>query len=101
MHVSIQAWDSNRNKTHLSLARDWGDVADLAAFDGVNDTALSDIRVSDETDRDLLLVGVQLGELAEELDEGALAKGVVGGGMEGDGRVARGEVLDVASLKTS
>ena len=73
----------------LRLAGYGRHAANLATLERVDDAGLADVGVADKADGDLLLVGVQLGELAEELDEGALAKGVVGGGMEGDGRVAR------------
>ena len=53
----------------LRLAWDRRDVADLARLEGINDGRLADVRVADEADGYLLLVGVQLGELAEELDE--------------------------------
>ena len=83
---------------HLRLAGDGRDRAHLARLERVDHRALADVRVADEADGDLLLVGVQLGELAEELDERAFAEGVVGRGVEGERGVARGQVLDVAGL---
>lgn len=81
---------------YLGLSWYWRHSADLAAFDGINDTALADIRVSNQSDRYLLLVRMQLRELAEELNKGALAKRVVRRGVEGECRIARREVLDIA-----
>ena len=82
----------------LGLAGDGRDVADLARLEGVDDARLANVRVPDEADGNLLPVRVQLRELAEELDERAFAEGVIRGGVEGEGRVAGGEVLDVACL---
>ena len=87
-----------RNGAHLSLARYGSNLAHFAAFQCVNDATLSDVRISYEANRDLLPIRVQLRELAEELDERAFAEGVIRGGVEGEGRVAGGEVLDVACL---
>jgi hypothetical protein len=46
----------------------------------------------------LFAVGVEAGELAEELDEGAFAEGVCDGGVEGEGGVVFGEVADPCGL---
>lgn len=81
--------------TNLGLARDWCDIADLAAFEGIDNAAFANVWVSNESDGYLLLVRVQLRELAEKLNEGALPEGVVRRGMEGKCGVSRGEVLDV------
>ena len=43
---------------HFRLARDGRDFAHLAAFQSVYDTALADVRISNEANRDLFLVGV-------------------------------------------
>ena len=66
---------------------------DVCARDFVDEGGFADVRVADEADGDLLLVRVQLGELAEELDERASAERVVRGGVEGD-------LLDVTSLSS-
>lgn len=63
--------------TDLRLSGYRGDGAAFAALERVDNTALSHVGVADKSDRDLLLVGVQLGKLAEQLDERALAEGVV------------------------
>lgn len=52
---------------------------------------LTDVRVSDDTDGDLLLVRVEYTELSEELDECALSERVGDGCVKGEGRVLRGE----------
>lgn len=49
----------------------------------------------------MLLVGVQLGELAEEVDERALAKGVRDGGVEGQRWRFLGENSEPRSGDTS
>ena len=75
-----------------------GNLAHFAAFQGVDDAALSNVRVSNETNRDLLLIGVKLGELAEQLDERAFAERVVRRCVEGKSWVSRSKVLDVSCL---
>lgn len=82
--------------TNLCLSWNWSNIADFATFQRVNDTTLSNVRVSDETDRYLLLVGMQLRKLSEELDKRAFTKGMIGRSMEGDGWVAGCEVLDIS-----
>lgn len=69
---------AGEEKTNLSLAGYGSDTANLAAFESIDNATLPDVRVSDETDGDLLLIRMQLGKLAKELDEGALAKRVIG-----------------------
>lgn len=71
----------------LGLSGDGSDGADLLVTESVDDGGFAGVGVADEADRNLLTVGVEAGELAEELDEGALAKGVGDGGMECEGRV--------------
>lgn len=44
---------------------------------------------------------MELRELSQELDEGALSKRMVGGSMECDGRVSRREMLDISCLQSS
>lgn len=75
------------------------DAANLAAFEGIDYTALSDIGVSYKSYRDLLFVRVKLRELAKELDERPLSKGVIRRGMERNRRVSRGEVLNISRLE--
>lgn len=68
----------------FGLPRDRSDLADFLALYCVDDTALANIRIADKTDTDLLLLGHEIGELAEELNEGTFTEGVVDRGMEGD-----------------
>jgi hypothetical protein len=82
----------------FGLARNRSDIADLLSFDGIDDAAFADIGVANEANRNLLLVGHEIGELTEELNKGTFAEGVVDGCMEGDGRVRFGEILYPASL---
>ncbi len=82
----------------FGLSGDWRNGADLLLFQGVDDTALPDIWVSDETDGDLLLVRVEDGKLPEQLDEGTFTEGIVDGGVECDGGRGEGEMLDPTSL---
>lgn len=86
--------------TDLGLAGHGGDGADLAALERVDHAALADVRVADEPDGDLLLVGVQLGELAQQLDERTLAEGVVRRCVESKCGVSWGEMLDITGLTT-
>ena len=81
---------------HLRLARHRSDVADLAAFQRVDYTALSYIRITNKTDGNLLLVRMELRELSKELNEGAFAKRVVGRRVEGNSGVARCKVLNIS-----
>jgi hypothetical protein len=50
--------------TYLGFTRDRRDSADLLLLERVDDTTLADIGVSDQTDRDLLFVRMQDGELS-------------------------------------
>ena len=59
---------------NFSLARNGCDVADLAAFDGVDYTTLANVGVADKTNRDLFLVRVKLRKLSKELNQRAFAK---------------------------
>jgi hypothetical protein len=61
----------------LGFARHGCDATDLATFEGIDYTAFTNVGVSYKSYGDLLLVRVQLGELAKELNEGALSKRVV------------------------
>lgn len=54
--------------TNLGLSWYGGNGADFAAFDGVNNAAFANVRVSNKSDGNLLFVGVQLRELAKKLD---------------------------------
>lgn len=56
-------------RTDLGLSRNWSHCADFAAFEGIDDTAFTNVRISNETNGDLLFIGMQLGELSEELDQ--------------------------------
>jgi hypothetical protein len=77
------------------------DGADLLLFQSVDDTALADIGITNETNRDLLFVRVQDRELPEQLNEGTFTKRVVDRGVECDGGCGEGEVLDPTSLSRS
>jgi hypothetical protein len=82
----------------LGLSRDGRDRADLLFLERVDDGRLADVRVANEANRNLLLVRVEDRELAEELDERALAERVVDRGVEGERRRQLRQVLDPASL---
>lgn len=84
--------------TYLGLSRDGRDSADLLLLERVDDARLANVRVADEADRDLLLVRVKDGKLAEELDERTFSEGVVDRSMEGERRSELGEVLHPTSL---
>ena len=82
----------------FGLSGDGSSLANGLLLQRVDDGGLANVGVSNETDRNLLLVGEESGELTEKLDEGSLSEGVIDGGMEGDGGVGLGENLDPASL---
>jgi hypothetical protein len=82
----------------LGLSRDRSGLANGLLLERVDDRRLADVGVTDETDRDLLLVRVEGRELTEELDEGTLSERVVDRGVESDGRVSLAEDLDPTSL---
>lgn len=84
--------------TNFCFTWDGCDAANLATFKCVDDAAFTHIGIPDEPNRYLLLVGMQLCELAKELDQRTFSKGVVGRGVERDRWVSRGEVLDVSGL---
>ena len=84
---------------HLGFAGDRGDGADFLLAEGVDDGRFAGVGVADEPDGDLFAVGVEGGELPEELDEGAFAEGVCDGGMEGEGRMGFTEVADPGCLR--
>lgn len=65
-------------QTNLRLPRHRRNLTHLPTLQRINHTTLPDIRIPDKSNTDLFLVGVELRELAEELDEGAFAEGVVG-----------------------
>lgn len=69
-------WEK-RNSKNLSLARNGCHTAHLPTFERIDHATLPYVRISDESYRDLLLVRVQLRELAEQLYEGAFPEGVV------------------------
>ena len=85
----------------LGLAGDGGDSADLLGAEGIDDRGFAGVGVADKTDGDLFALGVEGGELAEELDEGAFAEGVVDVGVEGEGGVVLGQAADPGSLNRS
>lgn len=88
-----------KTRTNLGLSGDRGDGADLLLLESVDDGRLSDVRVSDESDRDLLLIRVKDGKLSKQLDERSLSERVVDRGMEREGGGELGEVLDPSSLR--
>jgi hypothetical protein len=52
----------------LGLSGNRSDGTDLLLLDGVDDTGFTDVGVSDETDRNLFLVGMEDRELSQKLD---------------------------------
>lgn len=72
---------------YFRFAGDGRDGADFLFAESVDDGGFAGIGVADETDGNLFAVGVEGGELAEELDKGAFAEGVGDGGVEGEGGV--------------
>jgi hypothetical protein len=84
--------------TYLGFTGNRCDSADFLLLQRVDDTTLSDVGVSDQTDRDLLLIRVKDRELTQKLDQGTLSERVVDGGVESDGRGGEGKVLDPSSL---
>lgn len=84
---------------HLGLAGDWSHCADLLGTEGVDDGRLSGIRVTDQSNGDLLALRVEGRELAEQLDERSFTEGVVDVGVEGKGGVIFGEAANPGSLE--
>jgi hypothetical protein len=84
----------------LGLSGNRGYCADLLLLEGIDDAAFTDVGVSNQTDRNLLLVGMQNRELSQKLDKGTFTERVVDGCMEGDSRRGQGEMLDPSSLFT-
>ena len=72
---------------YFRFAGDGSYGADFFLAQGVDDGRFAGVGVADEADGDLLAVGMQGGELAEELDQQAFAEGVCNGGAEGEGGV--------------
>ena len=85
--------------TDLGLSGYGSHPAYLSALECVNDTTLPDVRVSHKSDRYLLLIGMQVGKLSQELDQGTFPEAVIWGGMESDSRVSGCEMLDITGLK--
>jgi len=85
---------------YLGFTRDGCHLADLLLLQGVDDGALSDVRVANQTNADLLLITVQLSELTQQLNQGSLAERVGDAGVESQGWVLLREDLDPASLTT-
>lgn len=67
----------------LGLSRDRSCLAHLLLLERVDDAALAHIRIADETDRNVLLVLMEVVELSQEVDETALAETVLHTGMVG------------------
>ena len=82
------------------LSRDRSDFADLLRLDSIDNTALADVGIANETDTDLLLFGHKIGELAEELNERTFTEGVVDGSVESDGGVSFRKMFNPTSLST-
>lgn len=57
-------------------------TAHLPVLEDVDNTALANVRISNKADADLLPVGMELGELTEELDKGTFAEGMMARGMK-------------------
>ena len=72
---------------HLGLAGYGRHIAHLLLAQSVDHRTLARVRVADEAHADLLLVLVQLAELAQQLDESALAERVGQAGVEGECRM--------------
>ena len=83
----------------LGLSRNWGNCADLLVAECVDDGGFPGVWISDEADGDLLAVGVEGGELAEKLDEGALSKRVGDLSVESESWVVLGQVTNPCGLK--
>lgn len=83
----------------LGLSWNWSDCAYLLVAESVDNGGFAGVWVSDETDGDLLAVGVEGGELAEELDQGALSEGVGDLSVESESWVVLGQVANPCSLK--
>ena len=62
------------DKTRLCFSGYGSDVADFAAFKGIDNTTLTNVGVSNETDGYQLFVGMQLRELTQKLNKRALAE---------------------------
>lgn len=70
----------------------------LARLESIDETRLSYIRITNQSDRDLLLIGMQSLKLPQQLDKSALSEWVSRAGMECYGRIFGGEVGDVSCL---
>lgn len=78
----------------FGLTGDGRHLADFLAAQGVDDGRFSNIRVADETHADLLLVAVQLAELAQQIDQRTFTKRMGHRRTEGHGGVLGAERLD-------
>jgi hypothetical protein len=83
---------------HLGLTRNGSDCADLLVTKGVDDGGLARVGVSNQTNRNLLTVGVERRELTEQSDQGSLAERVVDVGVESQCRVVLGKMTNPGSL---
>uniref|UniRef100_A0A8W7PVQ6 Uncharacterized protein n=1 Tax=Anopheles coluzzii TaxID=1518534 RepID=A0A8W7PVQ6_ANOCL len=81
---------------HLRFARDRGHLAHLLAAQRVDDGRLAHVRVAYEADADLLLVHVQLADLAQQIDQRTLAERVRERGVERDRRILLAQYRDPA-----
>lgn len=84
---------------YFCFAGDGGDGANFLFSEGVDNGGFAGIGVADEADGDLFAIGVEGGELAEELDEGAFAERVCDRGVEGEGGVGFAEMADPGGLR--
>ena len=82
------------------LAGDRRNLTHLPILQGVDDTALTDVRVTNEANRNLFLVRMELRKLAKELNERAFAKRMVWGCMESKSGVPGCKILYVSCLET-
>lgn len=72
--------------------------ANCLLLESVDDRRFTDVGVSDESDRDLFLVGEEGRELTEKLNEGTFSERIVDRGVESDGRVRFRQDFDPSSL---
>ena len=78
---------------NLSLSWNWSCLADSFLEERVDHTRLSDIRIANETDADVLLVSVEDVELPEEIDERPFTERVGNAGSVGNGGIELTEIL--------
>ncbi len=75
------------------LSWNWGCSTDFLFQQGVDDTRLSDVRISDKTDTDIFLISVEDVELSEQVDQWPLSERIGDWGLVCNGWVLLGQVL--------